>query len=654
MLKNFFQRIFKKTNNFVGSQYNSFSKYINTWNMSKFLSVYQRSAYVYAAVKKRAEKVGQIVFTLHNKIGDKEITDSKVLQLLNKPNHDQTGSEFWELYQTYKDLAGIVYIWILESPLNNIQELHLLRPDWIKKQVVDENTGLVVAYDYQTPMGKSIMIPAEDMIVSRYPNPLQQRAGLSPIMPASLSIDTEQQLSEYHVNVLKNGGKIEGIFNFETDNLTEDQIAEIKKMLEEQYSGARQAGKPLLTYGKMTYQNLGLTPTELSFLDSKEMTRNDILLIYGVSKVLLAQTDNVNFASAKVAKEIFLSETIKPLYDSLTDKLNESRLVPDNEKLGFIDPTPQDVELKIKTAEAGIQNYYMTPDEARALFGLEPIKGGDKLYIPFNVIAKEATAKNENTKKVKKKLKNKVNKSDFKHPLKNPEVRKLYEEAWLKQEDRHEEIFIKALRKYLDGQRKRMTDSLSSGLEVKNIIDDVFTPSLEVSIGKEELLPILSELSLESGQQTSDILGLGITYQNTPNVQAFLSQKADVFLNEITETTFEQLQRQLQESIDLGEGRNQLVSRIDSLYERISAGRAKTIARTEVVGVTQNAKFEVYKQAALPIKIWITVGDGKVRDSHSSIDEQERPVNDTFSNGLRFPGDPQGSAGEVINCRCTI
>ena len=41
------------------------------------------------------------------------------------------------------------------------------------------------------------------------------------------------------------------------------------------------------------------------------------------------------------------------------------------------------------------------------------------------------------------------------------------------------------------------------------------------------------------------------------------------------------------------------------------------------------------------------------------MDEQEQngvtvPIDQPFPNGLMYPGDPSGSPGEIINCRCDM
>jgi hypothetical protein len=37
-----------------------------------------------------------------------------------------------------------------------------------------------------------------------------------------------------------------------------------------------------------------------------------------------------------------------------------------------------------------------------------------------------------------------------------------------------------------------------------------------------------------------------------------------------------------------------------------------------------------------------------------AVDGQVVAVNSSFSNGLDYPGDQKGDAGDVINCRCTL
>jgi len=137
-------------------------------------------------------------------------------------------------------------------------------------------------------------------------------------------------------------------------------------------------------------------------------------------------------------------------------------------------------------------------------------------------------------------------------------------------------------------------------------------------------------------------------------VRNWLDIKADTFLRSINETTFNKLKNQFEESLKAGETRPELIARIEDTYKDITVGRAETIARTEVHNVTQYGTMRGYEQAGLGIKIWVTVGDFDVRDSHAAQDGEERPMNTPFSNGLMFPGDPKGDAGETVNCRCVI
>lgn len=84
---------------------------------------------------------------------------------------------------------------------------------------------------------------------------------------------------------------------------------------------------------------------------------------------------------------------------------------------------------------------------------------------------------------------------------------------------------------------------------------------------------------------------------------------------------------------------------------------AKRIARTEGHRIQQtssrDAQYAAKKKGCDVVKQWDASLDSRTRDSHARVDGEIRELDEKFSNGLMFPGDPSGSAAEVINCRCT-
>lgn len=93
-------------------------------------------------------------------------------------------------------------------------------------------------------------------------------------------------------------------------------------------------------------------------------------------------------------------------------------------------------------------------------------------------------------------------------------------------------------------------------------------------------------------------------------------------------------------------------------YTRIGFNNAIRIARTEghrvQTTVTMDAMTEAKNKGADVVKQWDATLDARTRDSHAKVDGEIRELNKTFSNGLMFPGDPNGAAAEVINCRCAL
>lgn len=95
-----------------------------------------------------------------------------------------------------------------------------------------------------------------------------------------------------------------------------------------------------------------------------------------------------------------------------------------------------------------------------------------------------------------------------------------------------------------------------------------------------------------------------------------------------------------------------------SRISNIGFNNAVRIARTEGHRIqVQSAMDACYKAkdiGADVVKQWDAALDKRTRPSHARVDGEIRELDEKFSNGLMFPGDPSGGAGEVVNCRCAL
>ncbi len=90
----------------------------------------------------------------------------------------------------------------------------------------------------------------------------------------------------------------------------------------------------------------------------------------------------------------------------------------------------------------------------------------------------------------------------------------------------------------------------------------------------------------------------------------------------------------------------------------IAKFRAVMIAQTETHSAWNAGSLETAKDADVGlVKVWDSTNDDRTREDHDAADGQSADLEDAFDVGgesLEFPGDPSGSAEQIINCRCTM
>jgi hypothetical protein len=181
------------------------------------------------------------------------------------------------------------------------------------------------------------------------------------------------------------------------------------------------------------------------------------------------------------------------------------------------------------------------------------------------------------------------------------------------------------------------------------------------SIINKEIGPIIADLyktaaNLAIRKYKPTMKGFGINPQFINDVMNYFAKfLLNKVVNPISQTTIDFINKVLDQAIAEGWGVDQTVKELEESDE--PKWRARLIVRTETVRATNftqlsaadNSEWEMEKQ-------WIAIEDKRTRASHShaGVDGQRISLYEPFSNGLMFPGDPEGPPEETCNCRCTM
>lgn len=118
------------------------------------------------------------------------------------------------------------------------------------------------------------------------------------------------------------------------------------------------------------------------------------------------------------------------------------------------------------------------------------------------------------------------------------------------------------------------------------------------------------------------------------------------------------IQSVMTQSILQGESIDKIAKRLSKQVGDTNKAASIRNARTMTTSAENAGRVNSYKRAQdMGINLtqqWIATLDGRTRDSHRYMDGETVKVGGVFSNGLRYPADPEGRPSEVWNCRCTL
>jgi HK97 family phage portal protein len=277
------------------------------------------------------------------------------------------------------DLAGRAF-WhlITNGPGGNVVGIQSLNPDWISKAVYNEARTQLIGWEVTVSGAKRTMLPADDVVMFRYPDPIDPTGGVSPIRAVAMSADMDTYSRAYAASHLRNHAQPTGILT--TDNeLTREQASTLSDAWTETHAGSDK----IQVLGKgAQFQTISAHIKDLEFLNLARVSRDQILAAYHVPASKLGLVEDASRANGEESDRVYTSLCLGPrlrrYHEPITLRVLP-RLGLDPSRFAFeFDP----VEVADKTfnrdaAQSAFAAGAITLDEYRERIGFPPEQNGN-------------------------------------------------------------------------------------------------------------------------------------------------------------------------------------------------------------------------------------------------------------------------------------
>ncbi|WP_271947609.1 phage portal protein [Ruegeria faecimaris] len=247
-----------------------------------------------------------------------------ILSLMRRPNAAQGRAELMEALFGQLLLSGNAYVEAVQVEERLPVELHVLRSD--RMSVVPGADGWPKAYDYAVG-GKKHRFAAENICHIKSFHPQDDHYGFSPMQAAAMAIDVHNSASRWSKSLLDNAARPSGALVWKGGDghgvMAEDQFRRLSDEIEQNYRGARNAGRPMVLEGGLDWKPMGFSPSDMEFQKTKEAAAREIALAFGVPPMLLGIQGDATYSNYQEANRAFYRLTVLPLVTRVAAAVSE-------------------------------------------------------------------------------------------------------------------------------------------------------------------------------------------------------------------------------------------------------------------------------------------------------------------------------------------
>ena len=269
---------------------------------------YLKNAVAYRCVRMVAEAAASIPLKCANE---------NVARLMREPMPEAATAGFLEAVYTELLLTGNAFVEAVRLPgETSVAALFPIRTGRVRP--VKDAAGWVEAWAVKG-QGRERRVGREasgwcPMLQVKLYNPADEAMGLPPLAAARRALDLHNAGADWAKALIDNAAKPSGALVYGGGGrIPADQFDRLKEELAQSFSGAGNAGRPMLLEGGLQWQALSLSPAEMDFQETRSAAAREIALALGVPPMLLGIPGDNTYANYREANAAFWRMTVLPL-----------------------------------------------------------------------------------------------------------------------------------------------------------------------------------------------------------------------------------------------------------------------------------------------------------------------------------------------------
>ncbi len=610
-----------------------------------YATLYRTQPNVRICVDFLSRNIAQLGLHVYRRVDDNDrerVTRHPLARLIERPLPTWAKMTRYRLIEALVSDLGIYYnaFWLkLRDDGGAVNGLLRLPPQFVEVK----GSGLLPS-GYKLNMGKEFDISNDDIVHFRGYNPESPFVGLSPLETLRRTLAEEYAAGEYREGYWANAARMSGIIKrpLAAPEWGPDARRRFIEEFEQLYSGAAGSGRTAVLEEGMEWERMSFSAQESEYMEGRKLTREECARAYHIPPPMVGILDHATFSNISEQTKMLYRDTLGPWLRMIQDDVNV-QLLPDfdvDEELyvefNIMEKLAGSFEEQSAALQSAVGGPWMTRNEARGRMNLPSLDGADELIVPLNVVtggqASPQDAEPDNP--------------GGRASLDQPKAKALNSHQE-KLRRKHEALWEETLVRHYRRQEAAIASRVPKGRKV-----DIGGVWFDQQRWNDELAAELYDLNRAGAADWAAYI-VGET-------DSGLDVDWDAFM-EVARPWLREHSRIQAENIN-GRVRDELTGALLAEEPGIAVRDVFVAAVTvwaavqAVSAVTSIASFgssEGARIARKRKKTWV-VNSSNPREAHAAMNGETVDIDQKFSNGMKWPGDPAGGADNNAGCMCSM